>query len=69
MKNLLRTFLLGILLGVLIGWRLAEQKQQRDEQARAEAFNNDPEIIALRKERARDRLTDAWLSEWEDENA
>ncbi len=38
--------------GVVVGWLLSDERRRRQEQARSDAYNNDPEVIALRREGA-----------------
>lgn len=55
MKTLLRVFLFAFFAGIGVGWILAQAQQRREEQAAHDEFVNDPELIAIRKERALDR--------------
>lgn len=55
MKTLLRLFLFAFFTGIGIGWILAETQRRREEQVAHDAFVNDPELVAIRKERALDR--------------
>jgi hypothetical protein len=55
MNKLIRVFLLGLLVGIVTGWLMAEQKQAREAQADREAYQNDPELVAVRKEIALER--------------
>jgi len=68
-KNLIRVFLLGAALGVFIGWMLRDREQERKEKAASEAYANDPELVAMRREIARDRLIDRWEGELENDDA
>lgn len=69
MKNLIRVFLLGAVFGVFIGWMLRDQEQERKEKAASEAYANDPELEAVRREIARDRLIDRWEDQLENSDA
>lgn len=44
--------LVGLAVGVVVGWLLSDERRRRQEQARSDAYNNDPEVIALRREGA-----------------
>jgi hypothetical protein len=55
MKTLLRVFLFAFFAGIGVGWTLAEAQRRREEQAARDAYANDPEVIALRRERELDR--------------
>jgi hypothetical protein len=69
MRNLLKGILFGLLIGAVVGWRMAEDKQRREKEAARQAYLNDPEVIALRKERALERQIDQVFDDMEDDNA
>ncbi|MBL8160923.1 MAG: hypothetical protein JNJ61_02985, partial [Anaerolineae bacterium] len=47
MNRSLRMFLVGIAIGVLLGWLLRDRDEQQKRRAQDEAFESDPELIAL----------------------
>lgn len=63
MKNLTRMFVLGAVFGLLLGWLLRDREQERREKAASEAYANDPELIALRKEYELLRQVDDFMDE------
>ncbi len=67
MNRSLRMFLVGIAIGVLLGWLLRDRDELQKRRAQDEAFESDPELIALRKERALDRQLEDALRDLEDD--
>jgi len=68
MKNLIRVFLLGAAFGVFIGWMLRDREQERKEKAASEAYANDPEVVALRKEFALIKQVDNFMDSLESDD-
>ncbi|HEX2907759.1 MAG TPA: hypothetical protein VHO69_12900 [Phototrophicaceae bacterium] len=69
MKTLLRVFLFAFAAGMGVGWFLGEQQRRREEQSAREAYANDPELAAIRKEWAQEKQIDRWLDSLEDKHA
>jgi Na+/glutamate symporter len=69
MKNLIRVLVVGLFAGTILGWWLAHEQQRREEEARSKAYANDPERLAIKKDRARTMQVDKWLEEFEDGDA
>lgn len=44
--------LVGLVVGVVVGWLLSDERRRRIEAAEMEDYNNDPEVIAMRREGA-----------------
>jgi hypothetical protein len=65
MKNVFRWLLFGAFVGLLVGWLLAQDQQRREAQAQAAAFSNDPEVLAIQKERERMLQVDRWVDDAE----
>jgi len=63
MRNLLRVLIIGLGVGFFIGYWLAQDQQKRKQQAASDAYANDPELQAIRKERVREEQLDRWLGE------
>ncbi len=68
MKNLLRGLVIGVVLGGVIGWMLRDREQERKEKAASEAYANDPEVIALRKEYDLVRQVDDFMDSLESDD-
>jgi len=66
MKNLLRGLLIGVVLGGLIGWMLRGKKQDLNAKSFEDEVENDPELIALRKERELEKQIEQALDDLED---
>lgn len=66
MKNLLRGVVIGIVLGSLIGWMLRGKKQDLNAKSFEDEVENDPELIALRKERELEKQIENALDDLED---
>lgn len=66
MKNLLRGLVIGAVLGVVIGWMLRDKKQDLNAKSFEDEVENDPELIALRKERELEKQIEQALDDLED---
>lgn len=53
--------LFGLIIGVMVGWLLSDERRRRVEAAEMDAYNNDPEVIAMRRESALLRQMDEVL--------
>jgi predicted negative regulator of RcsB-dependent stress response len=69
MRNFLRVLCVGIAIGGLFGYWVAEEKQRRALKAAEEAFENDPEVIAHRREREAHYRIDNFMDSLEDGDA
>ncbi len=67
MKITLKVVLLILGIGFVIGWWMAQEQQRQKEKVESEAYANDPELVAIRKERARENQIDRWLDDMEGE--
>jgi hypothetical protein len=66
MMKFLRHDLLLLFTGLVLGWWLAHEQTGREEEARSKAYANDPERLAIKKDRTRTMQVDKWLEEFED---
>lgn len=67
MANLIRGLVVGTVIGIFIGWLLREQEQERRASALEAKVENDPELVALRKERALEKQIEQALDDLEDD--
>jgi hypothetical protein len=61
MVKALRFLIIGLLVGVIVGMVMTERKVERKKREEEEAFANDPEILASRREFEEQLKTDKRL--------
>lgn len=66
MVSFIRGLVIGVVLGGLIGWMLRGKKQDLNTKSFEDEVENDPELIALRKERELEKQIENALDDLED---